>query len=227
MIRRIIIIILFSYGHDNAGDVLEYTFNLDAKNKNAAFNVFTHDFSTATIGDKMAHRNTTYKDTLSYLQSLNGVYTKVALPGLEKIKNDPSFENIAVNRARLIIPVIFDSENNTKFISKSLPSNLYLRYKTSDGTKYVVPDFSMSAADVTHAFFDGQLDSVNKVYNFNIPAYVQAYLNDATGVLNPEVEVFESSAAQSQSAMESHSDVVFAANKSKTPVKFEFTYTKF
>jgi hypothetical protein len=215
------------YGHDNGGIVVVYSFNIDAKNKNAAFNVFSHDFTTATIGDKMAHRNTTYEDTLSYLQSLNGVYTKITLPGLEKIKSDPTFGKIAVNRARLVIPVKFDSQNNTKFISKSLPTYLFLRYKASTGTKYTVPDYAMSAVDVNHAFFDGKLDSVNKVYNFNIPAYVQAYLNDATGTLKPEVEVFESSVTQSQSSMESHKDVIFTANKSKTPVKFEFTYTKF
>jgi hypothetical protein len=215
------------YGHDDAGVIVEYSFNLDAKNKNAAFNVFKHDFTTATIGDKMAHRNTTYKDTLSYLQSLNGVYTKIELPGLEKLKSDPSFAKIAVNRAKLTIPVKFDSENNTKHISKSLPANLYLRYKGANGTKYTVPDYSMSASDVNHAFFDGKLDTVNKVYNFNIPAYVQAYLKDATDVLKPEVEVFESSGSQSQTVMESHRDVIFEANKSKTPVKFEFTYTKF
>ncbi len=215
------------YGHDKAGVIVEYSFNLDAKNKNAAFNVFSHDFTTATIGDKMAHRNTTYKDTLSYLQSLNGVYTKITLPGLEKIKSDPSFGKIAVNRARLTIPVKFDSQNNTKFISKSFPAVLFLRYKASNGTKYTVPDYGMSAADVNHAFFDGRLDSVNKVYNFNIPAFVQAYLNDATDALKPEVEVFGSSITQSQSTMESHRDVIFGANKSKIPVKFEFTYTKF
>ncbi len=215
------------YGHDDTGAIVEYAFNLDAKNINSSFNVFKHDFTTATTGDKMIHRNTTYKDTLSYLQSLNGVYTKIELPGLEKVKNDPSFGKIAVNRAKLVIPVKFDSENNTKYISKSLPANLYLRYKASNGTKYVVPDYSMSANDLNHAFFDGTLDSVNKVYNFNIPAYVQLYLNDATDALKPEVEVFESNAAQSQSSMETHGNVIFYTNKSKTPVKFVFTYTKF
>ena len=214
-------------GHDDSGVAIEYSFNLDAKNKNAAFNVYSHDFTTATIGDKMVHRNTTYKDTLSYLQSLNGVYTLVSLPGLEKIKADPSFGKIAVNRAKLIVPIKFNSENNTKFISKSLPSVLFLRYKASNGTKYVVPDYSMSAVDLNHAFFDGTLDSVNKVYNFNIPAYVQSYLNDDTGALTPEVEIFESSVTQSQSTMENHHDAIFEANSSKTPVKFVFTYTKF
>ena len=209
------------YGHNTTTDtttLIEYTFNLDAKNKNATFNRFRHDFTTATIGDKMAHRNTTYRDTLSYLQSLNGVYTKLVLPGLETIKNDPSFTKAAVNRARITVPVRFDSQNGTKWISKSLPKSLLLRYKASNGTKYTVPDYTMSSTDLSHVFFDGTLDSVNKAYNFNIPAFVQAYLNDKTGGLKPEVEIYEASGTN---------DVIFEANKSKNPVKFQFTYTKF
>jgi hypothetical protein len=38
-------------------------------------------------------------------------------------------------------------------------------------------------------FFDGKLDSVANVYNFNIPSFVQSYLNDATGNVKPEVEI--------------------------------------
>ena len=34
---------------------------------------------TATQGNKMIHINTTYRDTLSYLQGLNGVYTKISI----------------------------------------------------------------------------------------------------------------------------------------------------
>ena len=65
------------------GSAKQYFFILDAMNKNASYNRFSHDYSTATLGDKMAHRNTTYRDTLSYLQSLNGVYTKLSFPVLK------------------------------------------------------------------------------------------------------------------------------------------------
>ena len=75
-----------------------------------------------------------------------------------------------------------------------------------------------STSDPTHHFFDGTLDSVANVYNFNIPAFVQSYLKDETGELKPEVEIFQDSGIL---------NVVFGANKNKTPVKFEFTYTKF
>jgi hypothetical protein len=207
------------YGHDADGVSKEYSFNIDAISNNAAYNRYSHDYSTATIGDKMAHRNTTYRDTLSYLQSLNGVYTKISLPGLEKLKNDASFGNMAINRARLSVPLKF-TKTSSNYYKGSVPLSLRLRYKVKGGTRYDVPDYTMAAStiDPTHHFFDGTLDSVANVYNFNIPSFVQSYLKDATGNVEPEVEIFQNSGIL---------NVVFGANKNKTPVKFELTYTKF
>jgi hypothetical protein len=206
-------IILFM--HNDAGTSGSYPFVLDASNVNAAYNKYSHDFTTATQGNKMIYRNTTYKDTVSYLQALNGVYTKVSLPGLENVKNDPTLKGIAVNKARLVVPIYFDG---IKFKASTAPRQLILRYKTSSGTKFAVPDYTMSSSDPNSTFFDGRIDSVANVYNFNIPAFVQGYLEDASGVIKPELEIYQSLGTRS---------VIFKANKNKTPVKFEFTYTKF
>ena len=193
------------YGHDSAGVSLNYAFILDAKNTNASFNVFSHDFTTATQGDKMIHRNTTYKDTLSYLQSLNGVYTKLTLPGLQNLKNDPSYSKISINRARLVVPVYFKSSSENPYISKALPPSLRLRYKSSTGARYDVPDYTMaSASDVYHTFFDGNLDTVAQVYNFNIPAFVQAYFKDAANSIKPEVEIFQSAGTRTKLRLNSN-----------------------
>jgi hypothetical protein len=206
------------YGHDANGLSKQYGFNLDAISNNAAYNRYSHDYSTATLGDKMEHRNTTYRDTLSYLQSLNGVYTKLSLPGLEKLKNDASFGNIAVNRARLSVPLKF-TKTSSNYYKNSVPLSLRLRYKVKNGTRYDVPDYAMGGSlDPSHHFFDGTLDSVANVYNFNIPSFVQSYLKDATDNVKPEVEIFQNSGIL---------NVVFGANNNKTPVKFEFAYTKF
>jgi len=89
-----------------------------------------------------------------------------------------------------------------------------------NGSRYDVPDYSMGSAttDLSHQFFDGTLDSVKNVYNFNIPAFVQSYLEDATNSVLPEVEIYEASGLK---------NVIFRTSKSKTPLKFEFAYTKF
>jgi hypothetical protein len=196
--------------HDDAGATKQFFFILDAVNKNASYNRFFHDFGTASPEKRINHINDGFRDTLSYLQYLNGVYTKISLPGLEKMKSDSAFKNIAVNKARLTVPVYFDGD---LYRASTAPLNLFLRYKTKSGSKYVVPDYTINAT-----FFDGSLDSTANVYKFNIPAFVQTYLRNKSDTIEPELEVFQALGTK---------NVILKANKSKTPVKFEFTYTKF
>jgi hypothetical protein len=207
------------FGHDADGVKKEYAFILDAKNTNASYNKFSHDYTTATLGDKMVHRNTTYRDDLSYLQALNGVYTKISLPGLAKLKESKTLSKAAINRARLIVPINY-TFTGANYYLKNLPQTLRLRYKIKNSSRYDVPDYSMgsSTVDLTHNFFDGRLDSVANVYKFNIPTFVQAYLKDSTNTVNPELEIYVASGIH---------NVVFTANKNKNPLKFEFAYTKF
>jgi hypothetical protein len=207
------------YIHDNNGTKKEYDLNLDADSRNAAFNVYVNDYSTADADKRINHINDGYKDSLSYQQCLNGVYTKITIPGLEKVKSDIMSGKIAINKARLIVPVKFKKTSDTQYYSKLLPMVLGLRYKTEAGDKSVVPDYNMAgSADAYHYFFDGSLDSVNMVYKFNIPAFVQSYLDDATNTLEPSVEIYQGAGTN---------NVILRSNKNKPTVKFEFTYTKF
>jgi hypothetical protein len=204
------------YLHDDAGTSSIFSFILDASNKNAGFDRIIHDYSTATKGNKMIYRNTTYKDTLSYLQGINGVYTKISMPGLADLKKDTELGKIGINKAKLVVPVYFNPAENQRAISKTLPPKLQLRYKVTGGAKYDVPDYNVEST--YHTFFDGALDTINKVYNFNIPAFVQAYLDDAENKVEPEVEIYQTFGLR---------NAVFRANASKNPVKLSITYTKF
>ena len=120
-------------------------------------------------------------------------------------------KGIAVNKARIIMPIFYDDDIYTP---KTVPSQLYLRYVTTSGSKYIVPDYSISPS-----FFDGKPDTTNAVYNLNVATFLQGYLEDKTGKLKPELELFMNPA--------SSNNVILKANKSRTPVKFEFTYTRF
>jgi hypothetical protein len=200
------------YMHDDIGKK-EYYFVLDATNVNARYNRYLHDLSTADADKMIKHVNDDQKDTLSYLQYLNGVYTRITIPGLEDIKNNPELAKIAVNKARLTIPVFFDGD---LYKASTVPGSLRLRYKTKSGVRIDVPDYYI---DDAHRFFDGTLDSLKNVYTFNIPNFVQGYLRDATGTIRPELEVYQSATGTK--------NAIFKANNNKTTAKFEFTYTKF
>ena len=141
------------------------------------------------------------------------------MPGLEKLKNDGSLGKVAINRARLVVPINFNKTSTETYLN-SVPLSLRLRYKVKNGTRYDVPDYLIGHVSgyTSYPFFDGTLDSVANVYNFNIPAFVQAYLEDATGNVKPELEIYQGSGTK---------NVILNANRNKTPVKFEFVYTKF
>jgi hypothetical protein len=190
-----------------------YFFILDAVNRNASYNRFLHDFGTAEPGKKIEHINDGFRDTVTFLQSLNGAYTKIVLPGLENLKNDPTLNNIAVNKARLTIPFQLDGDI---YKPSTTPSRLYLRYITKSGNKYIVPDYNL---DQFNSFFDGKVDTINNVYNFNIAAFVQSYLEDSSDEIKPELEFF-----QDPSSLK---NVILKTSLSKSSVKFEFTHTKF
>jgi hypothetical protein len=195
------------HGHDEVGDPKTFYFILDAVNRNACYNLYSHESKT-----KIPHVNEEYYDTLSYLQNMNGVYTKLLLPGLEGIKNDPAMDNVAINKARLKLPVKFDNDIYTK---ETIPSQIYARYLTRSGVKYLLPDF----LNVSSSFYDGTPDTSVTNYILNIATFVQGYLEDTDNELLPEIEIFLTPL--------STSNLIIKANNNPTPIKFELTYTKF
>jgi|WetSurMetagenome_2_1015567.scaffolds.fasta_scaffold00043_6 hypothetical protein len=203
------------YGHDDYATAKTFTLILDAVSTNASFNRYYHDPSTATAALKIQHINdTNYKDTVTYSQQFNGVFTKLVLSSLDSIKNAPGMKNISVNKARLKIPIVYEHPYYTR---TNIPSNLYLRYLTTTGSRYYVPETGTS-------FFDGTADTTadseyDDVYNLNIATFVQGYLEDETNEVLPELELFLLPSAGS--------NVILRANNSYKPIKFEFTYTKF
>ena len=202
------------YMHDTADVKLRYYFILDPVHPNASYNKFSRDFSTADPDKKIEHINDyNYRDTLTYLQYLNGVYTKIVFPGLDSLKKQFTNSKFSINKARISIPVYYDGDRYTVL---TVPSQLRLRYTDKDGLKHDVPDYDL---DVNKKFFDGTLHKLDSTYYFNIPTYIQNYLEDKNNEYLPELEVY-----QGPTGLNS---VILKANASKTPVRFEMTYTKF
>jgi hypothetical protein len=189
-----------------------YTFALDAVNKNAAYNLYKHDLSTAEPGKKIKHINDRYRDTLSYIQNLNGVFTKIEFPGLEILKQNGNLKNIAINKARLVVPGYFDGD---LYKASDAPNPLILRYKTNTSDKYIVPDYYI---DQYHVFYNGTIDTIAKEYSFNLATFFQIYLDDVSKGIKPELELFEGAGT---------SNVILKTNLGKPPLKFQFSYTRF
>ena len=202
------------YMHDTSDIKIRYFFILDPKHPNACYNKFARDFSTADPDKKIEHINDySYRDTLTYLQALNGVYTKIVFPGLDSLRKEFSKTKFSINKARITIPAYYDGD---RFTVLTVPPKLSLRYTDKFGEKKYVPDYEL---DVNNQFFDGTLHKLDSTYYFNIPTYIQNYLEDKNNEYMPELEVY-----QGQAGLKS---VILRANTNKTPVKFEMTYTRF
>lgn len=198
--------------HDAGGNKKQFYFILDAFSRNAAFNLFRHDHSAADPDKMIMHINDGYADTLAYVQIMNGLNTRLMIPGLSDIKNDPEMKNISVNKARLILPVHYDKKT---YKPSTIPSRIFLNYFTKSGRKYTVPDYS----PLNPGFYDGTPDTTNNVYNINISTWLQNYLNDSSDSLSTDFELFL--------LPTSANNVILKANDSHTPVQFEITYTRF
>ena len=200
--------------HDTANVARRYYFFLDPLHKNACYHMVSRDFSTAYPDKMIPHINDlNHRDSLSYLQYMNGVYTKIVFPGLDSLKTILSSGKFSINKARLIVPAYLDGDI---YNISTIPRSLRLRFEDKNGIKYNVPDYIL---DTGHKFFDGNLDTTNISYNFNIPSYIQLYLEDKSGELKPELEIFQDPI--------STRNVILRANDNKFPVKFELTYTRF
>ncbi len=201
-------------GQDDNNEYYNFRFLLDPAKENARYARVRHDFSTASPDKDFSNIiNKPVTDSLSYIQGLNGVYTKLIIPGLEVLKNDSTRGKSAINKASLFVPVHYDGDYYT---SITLPDNLFLRYYDKTGSKVLIPDYYI---DDYHEYFGGKLDTTNSRYKFNISNFVQAYLNDKEGLLKPELEMFQS-ATEIKNA-------ILKANDSKSPVKLEMTVTSY
>ncbi len=190
------------YYHDPENLVLSYSFV--ATNRATNYNRFLHDPTTAEPDKRIKHINDFVLDTAVFLQTYQGVYTRLDLPSLDKYKD---LERIAVNKARLLVPVYLDGQT---YVESNMPPRIYLRYRDSDGTALIVPDL---VHDVS--FMDGTYHKDIQSYVFNIPTFVQKYLEGE--IVNPSVELYFPLSADQ--------NVIFKANQNDPTVSFEFAYT--
>jgi len=171
------------------------------------YNRYIHDFSTGTAASRIKPDKFGKKDSMIYLQAFNGVYPQLNMPGLSYIKNN--LLPVSVNRARLTFSVFLDSAN---FTTTTVPPLILMKYKQTDTTIYIVPDYQVSSS-----FFDGSFNSTTNTYSFNLASFAQEYLEGR--ISDPVIEMYFPEGE--------YRNVILKANNSHFPVKFNFTYTKF
>jgi hypothetical protein len=191
--------------HNYQSANLSYDFVINTNS--VRYNRYNHNFTSADPAKKIKHINDGVKDSSIYLQAFNGVFPRIKIPALEYIKNN--IAQISVNKARLTFSVYLD---DNLYTTTTVPPQILMKYTKSDTVQYLVPDYYVNTS-----FFDGTFNSTSKTYSFNLASFVQEYLEGR--ISDPVVEMYYPEGE--------YKNVILKANNSHSPVKFEFTYTRF
>jgi hypothetical protein len=170
------------------------------------YNRYAHDLTTADPAKKINHINDGVKDTVVYLQAFNGVFPRLKMPDLTFFR---TMLPVSVNKASLTFSVYLD---DVIYKNTTLPPQILMKYTKNDTIKYVVPDYQVGAA-----FFDGKYNSVKNTYTFNLASFIQEYLEGR--ITDPVVDMYYPEGE--------YKNAIMKTSTSTSPVKFQFTYTRF
>jgi hypothetical protein len=180
-----------------------YTFTINPRC--LLYNRFLHDFKLADPDKRIQYINEPIKDTLAYVQSMEGVYSQLVIPGLEYLRSLPY--DISVNKARIYLPAYI---NDTDYTEDMVPGNIYVRYDSA-GVKRVLTDYLIDSE-----FLDGSFNSVTNLYKVNISNFVQNYFEGK--IVDPVIEIF-------LPELSTKNLIIKANRETEDAVRFELTYT--
>lgn len=172
--------------------------------KAVIYNRYQHDYEAADPEKKIKYINQPVKDTMAYVQGMNGVFTRIVIPGLERLKDEMP---AGINKARLFLPVY---SNSTDFTEDLIPESIIARYVDSDGARRYLPDYLLNIE-----FFDGKYNAIDDRYVINIVNFVQQYLNGE--VPDPAIEIVLSSF--------NVDNMIMKANDATVTPRIEIVYT--
>ena len=145
------------YFHDTDLVSKKYDFSLAG----ARLNHFSHDYTGSTIGNQLS--DSTFGDSLNYVQALAGVKMKISFPFLKHFLDSGS---IIINKAQVSIKPL------TSLIPYSLPPKMLLVIKDENGQNAFPADYYESTG-----YYGGDLNATYDGYTFNIARQLQRFID--------------------------------------------------
>lgn len=132
----------------------------------------TWDLNGSAVATEL--QNTSKNSNNLYIKSLGGTQVKVDFPYLNKLK--ALGENVAINRAELILKVVNGSETPYKPISRLRA----FRWDIAERPQYIPDENPNDFRNLGQGFIGGFYNSATKSYVFNFTGYVQDLINGKT-----------------------------------------------
>lgn len=171
---------------------------------------FDHQFVDNNIRAQIHEGDTLQGDSLLFVQSMSNLRVKIQMPYMQDFMEGTQ-GNIAINSARLIIPVDDDYLQDTLELARNL---LLFREDPLQPGNIINLDDQF----VAPGYFGGQLDTLKREYSFNITRHLQGVIDDAS--LNTPLYLRVSGAAQNAGR------VVLNGPGREQPLRLEIRYTQ-
>lgn len=184
------------------GPEQSYSFIINSESKK--FNHFEHNYTGTEIGKQLT--NVTHDSTLTYVQAMGGVKTKLMIPNLKNLASDGK---IIVNKAEIVFPVSEIGDNLA-----AIPTLALTGINSNNEATFLI-DYFESAA-----YFGGTYNSTTKTYTFNIARHVQDLINNNTVDYGMYLIATGSSVQANRSVLNSF-------KHSSNKIKLNITYSKF
>jgi len=198
--------LLVSIYFHKTGDTAKYTYQISANNiSNVRFNLFEHDYTSANFTGTFDDESLP-QDSVAYIQSGGGLYTRIKFPYLKNLGNS---EKIVINRAELIVnsaPSNISYETDFPAINKTLITGY-----VSETSSILIPDY------ITQSSYAGEIYT-DESYRFDIAAYIQNIFDGTTE--NKGINLFPASDGSN------FSRTVITTGNNSNPMKLIITYTK-
>lgn len=153
--------VIFAF-HYESSDTLFYNFSISQSS--ARINMYSNDYSTADPSYKILHLDDNIEDSVSYIQGLSGVYTKVCFPTLEDWRDSLP---IGINNAELTINL---SQDIPSFADFEPPEYLDINVRDKEGNFIPITDLVLG-----RNYFGGNL--TDGFYSFTVSDFIHQYLN--------------------------------------------------
>lgn len=190
------------YYNNDLGSGKSYSFIINSESKK--FNHFEHNYTSTEIDKQL--NNLTHDSTLTYVQAMGGLKTKLMIPNL---KNLSSEGKIVINKAEIIFNVS-DVGANLATIK-----TLVLTGVNSSGQATFLVDYLDSPI-----IFGGTYDAPTKTYKFNIARHIQDLITNNSDDYGLYLMATSSSITANRSIINSFKH---PSNK----IKLNITYSKF
>jgi len=189
--------------YHNDSDTTSYSFIMNSESKK--FNRFDHNYAGTDV-EKHLNNTIDLDSTLTYVQSIGGVKTKIEIPN---IKDLAKIENIIINKAEIVFPL----EDNSNATLQAIQTLALTGINESGDAVFLIDNFE--GID----YFGGTLDAENKTYSFNIARHIQQLIN------NPE-EDYGLYLIATGSAVSANRSILKSAKHPTSKIKLNITYSK-